>query len=68
MSCCKCSFGPSAQNARFSCRSPGNGGYRYIRHKNKMPTATWHVRAQRPTLFSYKTDGSYAGRNRGMCY
>lgn len=41
-----------------------HGKHVYFRHPNPMPQSGWHGRHTKPSIFSYKSDGSYAGRNR----
>lgn len=46
------------------CGSGQSGRNTYVRRTNQMPQIGWCGRHQHITPFSFKTNGSYAGRNR----
>ena len=55
MSDCTCKYS-------YSPRTCGKTTYR--RRTTGMPHTGWYIKAEKPSLFSYVTNGSYTGRNK----
>lgn len=54
-------FYPNCYYSVYTNQSISRRG-RYLRHPRPLIHSGWHVRAEKPNLFSYITNGSYAGR------
>lgn len=54
----------SCPRKMISTHYPKSGGNTYKRIGSKTPIISWAGRHTHPSLFMYKTNGSYAGRNR----
>ena len=70
---CNCNYnqgfaGPRCyvRNAQ-SCAPRSSKRHTYIRHQIPTPIIGWCGKHTHPNLFTFKTNGSYAGRYRNNC-
>lgn len=54
----------SSCNCVYTCCPKKSGVYTYKKYPTKTPQTNWYTTTEKPSFFTFKTNGSYLGRNR----